>query len=225
VPWARLARSLWDAFVRAGSPPEGDVLLGPDAPRADWLWPHLPPELAPRVLGHYAERAPAWPFACFGAPCWEAWLGVLAKSPGESAARWQPAVQALPLDWAKRLLGAPTLFTLDEGLAVDLLRELARRFPALLLERLESSTERDDASALGRLLAAVPDAETGRVVATLGEKLARRTATRASVDAARAWLGARVGRRSPDWRLAYALLDSLEARVARSRLASGRPPG
>ncbi|HTV17974.1 MAG TPA: hypothetical protein VMG12_04865, partial [Polyangiaceae bacterium] len=72
---------------------------------------------------------------------------------------------------------------------------------------------------LARLLDAAPPPLDDALLGPLADELSRRSTRRDVIDAARAWLLAKISARRGDWRAAYALLAELESRLERAERA------
>jgi hypothetical protein len=91
---------------------------------------------------------------------------------------------------------------------------------AQLIARIEAH----DAEGFARCLEAAPPQLDPELLPALSAALGQRTVRRAVLDEARRWLSRRVETRAQHWRAAYALLSTVEERVARSIRARGSTP-
>jgi hypothetical protein len=96
-----------------------------------------------------------------------------------------------------------------------------RRFPAWMSALLTERASAADARGVARLLDAAPAPLDDELLPALAEELSQRSCRREVIDAARAWLLAKISARRGDWRPAYALLAELESRLARAERARG----
>lgn len=222
VAWPRMAHALWKTWQHRGCPAECERLLSPEGPHRELLWPHLPPEVLGAAWGRWTERA-SWPFASFGAVQWSAFVDYFAerwaRAPG--APVWRQAFEHIGLELLLQTVVRAELPGTDLAEARPLLECAWRRSPGeifrLLCERVSSA----DAPAVARLLDAAPTALDDDIVGVLRDELSRRSTRREVIDAARAWLLAKISARRGDWRGAHALLDELETRLARAERARG----
>jgi hypothetical protein len=113
-----------------------------------------------------------------------------------------------------------TAVPLSSRLSAILWRRAPQRMHAQLLARIEAH----DAEGFARCLEAAPTALDPELLPALSTALGLRTVRRAVLDEARRWLSRRVETRAPQWREAYALLSTVEERVARSIRARGSIP-
>jgi hypothetical protein len=225
VPWSRMAHALWKSWQRRGCPADGDRWLTPDSADSPHFWPYLPPEVLGTAWARWTS-APAWPFACFGPRQWSAFVDYFGErwQKAPRSAVWRVAFEHIDGALAEHALEHGQLLHAPEPEVVPLLACIWRRFPGCLVTRLAQSASGGDAAAVARLLTTAPHALDAELVRVLAEELSRRSTERPVVDAARAWLVAKVSERRSDWRGAYALLSELENRIGRAERARGPLP-
>jgi hypothetical protein len=222
VAWPRMAHALWKTWQHRGCPAESERLFAPDGPHRELLWPHLPPEVLGAAWARWTDH-PTWPFASFGTAQWAAFVDYFAErwQHAPAAPVWRRAFEQMSLQYLQPAVVRAELLGGDGPDVLALLECGWRRFPdwfsTLLIERAAAA----DARGFARLLDTAPPPLDDQIVRPLGEELSRRSTRREVIDAARAWLLAKISSRRGDWRRAYALLDDLERRLARAQLARG----
>lgn len=222
VAWSRMAHALWKTWQHRGCPAECDRLFAPDGPHRDRLWPHLPPEVLGAAWERWAERA-AWPLDSFGSGLWTAFVDYFAerwpRAPGSPV--WCQAFDQMSLEHLQHSVARAELLAADGPEVRGWLERAWRRFPAWMSALLAERTAVADARGVTHLLEAAPAPLDDGLLRPLGEELSQRSTRREVIDAARAWLLAKVSARRGDWRAAYALLAELENRLARAERARG----
>jgi hypothetical protein len=224
IAWSRMAHALWKNWQVRGCPAEGDRLLSPDSPDASHFWPHLPAEVMGTAWVRWTA-APHWPFACFGPLQWSAFVDYFAdrwrRVP--SSGVWRAAFEQMDLASMQRAMERGRLLEAPPEPVRPLFECAWRRFPVWLSARLCEFAASGDAGAVAHLLESAPHALEDEIASALGDELARRSTRRPVIDAARAWLFAKISARRGDWRSAYARLGELETRLARADRARGAP--
>jgi hypothetical protein len=222
VAWSRMAHALWKTWQHRGCPAECDRLFAPDGPHRDRLWPHLPPE----VLGAAWERwtqCGAWPLESLGSGSWSSFIDYFAerwpRAPGSPV--WRLAFDRMSLEHLQQAIAQAGLLAAEQPEVRGWLERAWRRFPAWMSTLLAERASAADARGVAHLLEAAPAPLDDELLRALGEELSRRSTRREVIDAARAWLLAKISARRGDWRAAYALLAELESRLARAERARG----
>jgi hypothetical protein len=223
VTWPRMARALWNSWLARGCPAQGDAMFGPASPCHEQLWPELPAEVLDLCWSRWASERTPWPFHCFGRAQWSAFMERWRRhwQGDPSSPVWVGAFQSMDQEWAARAEESGKLFGPPEAHALPLLFIMWRRFPTAMLAALGKRLGEGEAPAFGSLLRSAPMDADADVMRLLSEGLSRRTTGRAIQDDARRWLSERIAARGRDWRPAYALLNELERRLARSLRARG----
>lgn len=224
VSWPRVAHALWKSWQNAGCPEEALSPFAPAGPYRDQLWPHLPPEVLSAAWTRWVRADTPWPFECFGASQWSAFVDLFAERwrRAPHSAVWRAAFERMDLAHLARAIDSGRLLEPHpDGSALPLLASACRRYPGWLVAKLRESAATADAGALGSLLAAAPRQLGDEIVRVLSEELARRSTQRAVMDVTRAWLHRRLQERRGDFRHTHALFVDLEQRLARARRASG----
>lgn len=222
VPWSRMAHALWKTWQRRACPAECDRLFAPDGPHRDRLWPHLPPEVLGAAWERWTERAP-WPLQSFGSALWPAFVDYFAERwpRAPTSPVWRQAFEEMSLEHLQQAIVRAGLLGAAEPEVRGWLERAWRRFPAWMSTLLAERASAADAHAVARLLEAAPPPFDDELLQPFGEELSRRSTGREVIDAARAWLLAKISARRGDWRAAYALLAELESRLARAERARG----
>jgi hypothetical protein len=217
-----MAHALWKTWQHRGCPPECDRLFAPDSPQRALLWPHLPPEVLGAAWERWTEYA-TWPFERFTAGSWSAFVGYFAERwrLAPSASVWGQAFEQMSREHLLHAIDRAGLLAAGAPEARAWLERAWRRFPEALSTLLAERASAPDADAVARLLEAAPAPLDDELLRPLAEELSRRSTRREVIDAARAWLLAKVSARRGDWRAAYGLLAELESRVARAERARG----
>lgn len=222
VAWSRMAHALWKSWQLRGCPPEDDRLFAPDSLAASHFWPHLPPEVMGTAWVRWTA-APRWPFACLGPLQWSAFVDYFAdrwrRAP--SSGVWLSAFEHMDLASMQRAVERGQVLEAPALEVRPLLERAWRRFPSWLSARLCECAAAGDAAAVTHLLESAPPALEDELAGVIGEELSRRSTRRAVIDAARAWLFAKISARRGNWRSAYARLAELETRLARAERARG----
>jgi hypothetical protein len=222
VAWSRMAHGLWKTWQHRGCPAECDRLFAPNGPHRDRLWPHLPPEVLGAAWERWTELA-AWPFERFGSALWSAFVDYFSErwplSPGSCV--WGQAFEQMSLEHLQQVIARAELLAADGPEVRGWLERAWRRFPAWMSALLTERASAADARGVARLLEAAPAPLDDELLPALGDELSQRSSRREVIDAARAWLLAKISARRGDWRAAYALLAELESRIARAERARG----
>jgi hypothetical protein len=219
-----MAHALWKSWQSDGCREETLLPFAPASPYRDQLWPHLPPEVLSAAWAPWVKANTPWPFECFGASQWSAFVDLFAERwrRAPHSVVWQAAFERMDLAHLTRAIDAGRLLDAPPGGGAEpLLASACRRYPGWLSAKLRESATAADARALGSLLAAAPGELTDDIVRVLSEELSRRSTQRAVMDVTRAWLHPLLAARRGDFRHTYALFVDLEQRLARARRASG----
>jgi hypothetical protein len=218
VPWSRWAHAAWKAWQGHGCPERHDRLFSPDAVHHQRFWPHLPPEVMASAWTRWVASGASWPFEYFGVSQWSAFVDLFVKrwQQAPESPLWRAAIAQMPLGELQRALGEAALLDTGTAAAQVLIERAWQRFPAWLTDELCQRAGSGDARAVAQLLARAPHDAEDALVQVLCKELGQRSTQRAVIDAARAWLFAKISARRSDWRSAYALLNELEARLARA---------
>jgi hypothetical protein len=222
VAWSRMAHALWKTWQHRGCPAECDRLFAPDGPHRDRLWPHLPPEVLGAAWERWTECA-TWPLESFGSGSWSAFIDYFAErwplAPGSPV--WRLAFDRMSLEHLQHGIAQAGLLAAEQPEVRGWLERAWRRFPAWMSTLLAERASAADALGVAHLLEAAPAPLDDELLPALGEELSRRSTRREVIDAARAWLLAKISARRGDWRSAYTLLAELESRLARAERARG----
>jgi len=224
VEWPQLAEAAWRDWRRRGCPPAADAWFAPSSPCRDQLWPHLPPDVLDVVWSRWADQP--WPLHCWGATQWSAFAERWPRQYPRHAASpvWVPALELLEESSLERMLNDGQLWSTAVPLSSRLSAILWRRAPQRMHAQLIARIEAHDAEGFARCLEAAPPQLDPELLPALSAALGQRTVRRAVLDEARRWLSRRVETRAQHWRAAYALLSTVEERVARSIRARGSTP-
>jgi hypothetical protein len=222
VAWSRMAHALWKTWQHRGCPAECDRLFAPDGPHRDRLWPHLPAEVLGAAWERWTERA-AWPLDRFGGGLWSAFVDYFAerwrRAPGSPV--WAQAFEQMSVEHLQQIIARAELLAAEGPEVRGWLERAWQRFPARMSALLTERCSAADARGVARLLEAAPVPLDDELLPALGQELSQRSSRREVIDAARAWLLAKISARRGDWRAAYALLAELESRLARAERARG----
>jgi len=143
VPFADVARAIWEAWDDAQRPSDGAAFLAPDSPVAAWFWPHVPSELLEVLLCDV--RATHIPYELFAPEQWQAFLSALETAPAraEDARAFELAPSAVVEEAWSRGVESRTLFA-------SVWQRTPERAARELRDLLESTAE-DDAPRLSRI--------------------------------------------------------------------------
>ncbi|HEX3773439.1 MAG TPA: hypothetical protein VHV51_03185 [Polyangiaceae bacterium] len=205
VPFASVARAIWEAWDDAQRPSDGAAFLAPDSPFSSWFWPHVPSELLEALLCD--ARATKIPYESFADSGWQAFLRAIDTAPARA-------------EDERAFLEAP-----DDVLATALERgvesraffaSLWRRVPeraALELEHALAEPSDEATPRLRALLEAAPPRELARVFATFSRPGIANTGPE-KLCAVRRFLHDYVRARKAGYVEAYARLAELERKLA-----------
>jgi hypothetical protein len=196
-----VARALWTAWEQAGRTDQADF-LAPDGPRHALFWSNVPGNLLEHLL--LEPRGARVPYRAFGDEQWEAFARALARRPelGRESAAWD----AMPAEIVAAVLPLPLAWTESP----ESVCALWRRFPDLMenaVRRQLGAGSSADAEALNALLANMPDARAGGILAEVAERGHLATPVARGV---RRLLRRLVAERNSGWRDAYVALAKLE---------------
>lgn len=205
VPWAEVARAVWNAWSEAARARDDfPPLLSPESEHAALFWAHVPGALLVPLLEPRGGASARVPWSAFGEEQWAAVVeGWAALRDGAAGAR--AAFDAIPEEQAMLAVDADVLSRGDAAA----LSALWERFPTQLAARVESLRSAGVSATLPLLLGA-PPARTHEAVELLGPAAPLLELDEAELDDVRRWLLSRVRGRASGWQDAYGLLAQVE---------------